>query len=186
MTRLAQLQQHHSDDLDRYQRALEYLLTAETEANQLINEIKASVALHNVKGEVLKIEARTLRDSRQKNVHSNQHIRGIDKGKGREVERDSMSPIDHDLDSDADEDVEDRGLPKTPAGEEHRVRRMALTTRLRECLVVLHRVKFLQGDMYHVLGSSYSEKEDAAYAGAEGLRKDLLKCESDLCNTDWD
>ena len=110
-------------------------------------------------------------------LHNDQHTEGIDKGKGREPERDSISPIDLDLDSDDDEDVEDRGLPKTPAGDDHRVKRIALLARLRECLIVLHRVKFLQGDVYHVLGSSYSEKEDAAYADAENLRKDLLKCE---------
>ena len=176
LTRLAQLQQHRADERDRYQRALEDLLAAETEANQLIDEIKGSAAQHNVKGEVLKKEARALRDSRKTKPHDDQNSDSIDKGKGRQLERDSTSPIDPDLDSD-DEDVEDRGLPKTPAGEEHRAKRMALSARLRESLLVLHRVKFLLGDVYHVLGSSYSEKEDAAYAYAEVLRKDLLKCE---------
>lgn len=129
-----------------------------------------------------------MRDSRKINTPNDQHTDkdiGKGKGKGREFERDSASPIDLDLDFSDDEDVEDRGLPKTPAGEDHRVKRMALLARLRECLIVLHRVKFLQGDVYHVLGSSSSEKEDAAYADAEGLRKDLLKCEFVLyCNTD--
>jgi len=178
LTRLAQLQQHRSADLDRYQRTLDYLLTAETEAGQLIDEIRATIAQHSLKGEVLKKEARALRDSRRINIPINQPTeKDIRKGKGREFERDSMSPIDLDIDLNDDEDVEDRGLPKTPVGEDHRVKRMALLGRLRECLIVLHRVKFLQGDVYHVLGSSYSEKEDAAYADAESLRKDLLKCE---------
>lgn len=152
------------------------MLAAETEAGQLIDEIRASVVQHNLKGDALKEEAQALRDSRRIRLHGEQHTEGIDKGKGREFERDSMSPIDFDLDAD-DEDIEDRGLPKTPAGEDHRAKRIALLARLRECLMVLHRVKFLQGDVCHVLGSSYSEKEDAAYADAENLRKDLLKCE---------
>lgn len=88
-----------------------------------------------------------------------------------------MSPLtDVDEDIDDVEDVEDRGLPKTPAGEEHSIKRRALQQRLRECLMVMHRVKFLQGDVYHVLGASQSDKEDAAYAAAETLRKNLLKC----------
>lgn len=174
LSRLAQLQQHHSDDLDRYQRALGHLLTADTEATQLIDEIKASIAQHNLKGEVLKRDTQALRDSRH--IPNDQYTDSIDKGKGREFERDSTSPMDLDLDFGDDEDVEDRGLPKTLAGEDHRVKRMALLARLRESLMVLHRVKFLQGDVYHVLGSSYLQKEDAAYADAESLRKDLLKC----------
>ena len=122
-----------------------------------------------------------MRDSRKINVPNDQHTdKDIGKGKGRAFERDSTSPIDLDLDPNDDEDVEDRGLPKTPAGEDHRAKRTALLARLRECLMVLHRVKFLQGDVYHVLGSSYLERENAAYADAESLRKDLLKCESVL------
>ena len=131
-----------------------------------------------MKGDVLKKEAQALRDLRGKDLPTE---KVVDKGKGKEVERGSTSPIDVDFEdeneNENDEDVEDRGLPKTPAGEDHRAKRTALLARLRECLMVLHRVKFLQGDVYHVLGSSYSEKEDAAYADAESLRKDLLKCE---------
>ncbi|KAF8439971.1 SNF2 family N-terminal domain-containing protein [Boletus edulis BED1] len=182
LTRLAQLQQHRSDDLDRYQRALEHLLTAETEANQLIDDIKACIAQHNVKGDALKEEARALRDSRKMNTSKDQRSeKSTDKGKEREFERDSTSP-DLDLDLEDEEDIEDRGLPKTPAGEDHRVKRAALLARLRECLMVLHRVKFLQGDVYHVLGSSYSEKEDAAYGYAESLRKELLKSTEESAN----
>ncbi|KAH0834113.1 hypothetical protein J3R83DRAFT_11401 [Lanmaoa asiatica] len=183
LTRLAQLQQHRSDDLDRYQRALEHLLAAETEASQLIDEIRASISQHSLKGDVLKKEAQALRDSRKINLPNDRHTeKEIGKGKGREFERDSTSPMDLDIDIDEDEDVEDRGLPKTPAGEDHRVKRIALLARLRECLMVLHRVKFLQGDVYHVLGFSYSEKEDAAYADADNLRKDLLKSTEEAAN----
>ena len=47
----------------------------------------------------------------------------------------------------------------------------------RESRVTLHRVKFLQGDVYHVLGGSNAAAEDAAYAAAEDIRRGLLKSE---------
>ncbi|KAG1857719.1 SNF2 family N-terminal domain-containing protein [Suillus subalutaceus] len=176
LVRLAQLQQHNEQNLDRYQRASDYLITAEQEANGIIDDIKTTIAEHQVKGEALKNEARALRESRQQNLPD---LSKIDKGKGKRA----MSPLtDVDEDMDDVEDVEDRGLPKTPAGEEHSIKRRALQQRLRECLIVLHRVKFLQGDVYHVLGASQSDKEDASYAAAETLRKNLLKSTEESAN----
>ena len=35
----------------------------------------------------------------------------------------------------------------------------------------------MQGDVYHVLGKSYEDAENDAYAAAEDLRKELLKSE---------
>ncbi|KAG2135375.1 SNF2 family N-terminal domain-containing protein [Suillus bovinus] len=168
LVRLAQLQQHNEQNLDRYQRALDYLITAEQEANEIIDDIKTNIAEHHVKGEALKNEARALRESRQKDLPD---LSKTDKGKGKRA----MSPL-------TDVDEGHRGLPKTPAGEEHSIRRRALQQRLRECLIVLHRVKFLQGDVYHVLGALQSDKEDAAYAAAEKLRKDLLKSTEESAN----
>jgi E3 ubiquitin-protein ligase SHPRH len=77
-----------------------------------------------------------------------------------------------------DEDASDpklEGLPQTPAGREHMAKRIGLLSRLRECHMVLHKVKFLQGDVYHVLGASHSTAEDIAYTAAEKLRQTLLK-----------
>ncbi|KAG1816837.1 SNF2 family N-terminal domain-containing protein [Suillus subaureus] len=176
LVRLAQLQQHNEQNLNRYQRALDFLTMAEQEANDIIDDIKTTIAEHQVKGEALKNEARALRESRQQNLPD---FSKIDKGKGKRA----MSPLtDVDEDIDDVEDVEDRGLPKTPAGEEHSIKRRALQQRLRECLIVLHRVKFLQGDVYHVLGASQSDKEDASYAAAEMLRKNLLKSTEESAN----
>lgn len=173
LVRFAQLQQHNEQNLDRYKRALDSLIMAEQEANEIIDDIKTTIAEHQVKGEALKNEARALREFRQQDLPD---LSKTDKGKGKRA----MSPladVDEDIDDIDDiEDVEDRGLPKTPAGEEHSIKRRALQQRLRECLIVLHRVKFLQGDVYHVLGASQSDKEDASYAAAETLRKNLLKC----------
>lgn len=91
------------------------------------------------------------------------------KGKGKAIERDESEPPS------SDEDAEDYDLPKTPAGQEHGIKRRALQQRLRESNVTLHRVKFLQGDVYHVLGGSHSAAEDAAYAAAEEIRRSLLR-----------
>jgi E3 ubiquitin-protein ligase SHPRH len=142
---------------------LDHLILAEQEIDHIIDDIKTALAEHHVEGEALKTEARALRESRQ------QDFPETGKGKGKQA----MSPF-NDEEGDID-DLEDRDLPKNPAGEEHSIRRRALQQRLRECLMVLHRVKFLQGDIYHVLGASQSDKEDASYAAAETLRKDLLK-----------
>ncbi|KIK98364.1 hypothetical protein PAXRUDRAFT_9577 [Paxillus rubicundulus Ve08.2h10] len=185
LIRLAQLQQHQSDDRDRYQRALEHLLTAETEVNELIGEIKTTIAQHHIKGEALKKEAQALRESRRMNVPSDSQAEkenGKGKGKGKDPEREFVPLTDLDHDADEEDDIEDQGLPKTHAGEEHSIKRRALQARLRECIMVLHRVKFLQGDVYHVLGSSFSEKEDGAYGDAENIRKDLLKTTEESAN----
>ncbi|KAH7882755.1 SNF2 family N-terminal domain-containing protein [Phlebopus sp. FC_14] len=173
MVRLAQLQQHRAQDRDRYQRALDYLLTAEKEATEMIGEIRTAIANHHQKGEDLKKQAQTLRESRKQNLFE---TKAAEKGKGKDAERQS-TPL---TETDDEDDIEDRGLPKTLAGEEHRNKRATLQQRLREALIVLHRVRFLQGDVYHMLGSSHANNEDAAYADAETMRKDLLKSTEDV------
>lgn len=145
---------------------MDHLINAEQEIDNIINDIRTAIAEHHVKGEALKIEARVLREYRQRNIPNPSET---DKGKGKRA----ISPLSNE-DDDID-DLEDRDLPRNPAGEEHSIKRRALQQRLRECLMILHRVKFLQGDVYHVLGASQSEKENASYSAAETLRKDLLK-----------
>ncbi|KAG7442066.1 uncharacterized protein BT62DRAFT_982607 [Guyanagaster necrorhizus] len=159
---LAQLKQHDKGDHTRYHRALELLLTAENEVNKLIDEIESAIKDHDAKGDVLKKEAAARRAS-QPELPSR-------KGKEREL---SWTPS---------EDTDDDGLPDTPAGEEHGVKRRALQQRLRESLMVLHRVKFLQGDVYHVLGDSFSAEESAAYTLCEEMRCNLLKSTEDEAN----
>lgn len=61
----------------------------------------------------------------------------------------------------------------TTAGEEHITRRRTLQQRLRETRLVLHRVKFLQGDVYHVLDSQHPSEE--SYRVADEIRRELLK-----------
>ncbi|KAJ8596431.1 hypothetical protein M405DRAFT_877600 [Rhizopogon salebrosus TDB-379] len=98
LVRLAQLQQHNKENLDRYLRALDHLILAEQEIDQIIDDIKTALAEHHVKV----------------------RLSGTGKGKGKQA----MSPFS-DEEDDID-DLEDRDLPKNPAGEEHSIKRRAL------------------------------------------------------------
>ncbi|KAF9023793.1 hypothetical protein BDZ89DRAFT_1069602 [Hymenopellis radicata] len=69
---------------------------------------------------------------------------------------------------------------KTPI---HRNKRHALRQRAREVRIVLHRVKFLQGDVYNVLGESFAAEEAAAYGFCEELRRELLKVTAEDANS---
>lgn len=160
MTVRSQMMRENDSDPTRYRTALNTLQLAENEANELIEQIKVAIAEHAEKGEVLKKDAEAARASRNQDPHQ-------DTEKGKAYERDSS------LTSDADD--EDNDLPKTPAGQEHGNKRRALQQRLREGYVTLHKVKFLQGDVYNVLGQSNSADEDAAYAAADDIRKSLLR-----------
>jgi E3 ubiquitin-protein ligase SHPRH len=139
----------------------------------VIEEIKMCIVDHDAKGEVLKKEAAALRETRMQHLGGGQEEEpASSKGKGKE--RRSLTPAPT-----GDED-EDDDLPRTPAGEEHAIKRRSFRQRLRECRVTLHRVKFLQGDVYHILGASHSPAEDAAYEAAEKIRSDLLKGKSSI------
>lgn len=160
MSTTAQLRQQQEHDGSRYRSALDILLAAEKEANQLINDINAALVVHSEKGVALKAEAARLRAERGEAFAS------IEKGKGR------ASPgADH---SDDDLDTE-QGLPRNLAGEEHSSKTLALQLRLREARISLHKVHFLKGDVYHVLGEVHADNERVSYEKAEDLRRLLLK-----------
>jgi len=80
--------------------------------------------------------------------------------------------------------IGDGDLPRTPAGEDHLNKKRALQQRLRECYLTLHRIKFLQGDVYHVLGETRAADEDAAYAAAEDVRRLLYDVSVPLLSGD--
>jgi E3 ubiquitin-protein ligase SHPRH len=65
--------------------------------------------------------------------------------------------------------------------EEDIIKRNSVARGLREAEIILHKVMFFMGDLYHTLGAKYSKEEDSAYAKAELIRKKLLK--GDLCAT---
>lgn len=136
---------------------MDLLLRAERETRKLIDTIQTVIDEHDVQGDVLRKEVIEARKRRQSSTDP--------KGKQREASPGISSEWE---DSERDDD-----LPRTQAGEEHSVKQRALKQRLRECMIVLHQVKFLQGDVYHILGL---KEEDAAYENAEKTRKDLLKC----------
>lgn len=95
---------------------------------------------------------------------------------GTQGKRHVVDP-DPDPDPAFDNDDDDDGeLPKTPAGEEHLHKSRALQQRMRDCYLLLHRVKFLQGDIYHWIGESKVTEESAAYKAADEIRSKLLKC----------
>lgn len=162
------MEQHSAEHLTRHRRALETLLLAEDEANKLVDEVKNAIKDHEALGEVLKKETTAAREIR--NMAVDEPIEYGGKGKARE-----LSPVS--------DDSEDYDLPKTPAGQEHGIKRRALQQRLRECHVTLHRIKFLQGDVHHALGGRNSNAEDEAYAAAEELRRGLLKSMSESDNS---
>jgi E3 ubiquitin-protein ligase SHPRH len=159
LARAAQFIQHDKPANLRCKRAVQILVEAEEEGRGLVEDLKTAIAEHEEKGEVLKREALALRCPRE--AESNDP-----KGKGK---------ARADLEDEDEDGADDSGLPKTHAGEEHRHKKAALYSRLRDSYLSLHRVKFLQGDVHHVLGISHEAEESAAYAAAEELRKELLK-----------
>ena len=161
--------------MNRYKSALETLDLAEKDTQKHLEEIQTALAKHDVKGKEMKAEAARLRQGRAR--ASSPDVNVTQKGKGKERERfnDDEDEEDEDEENERDSEVdpEEKDLPKTPAGEEHRIKRRAIKQRVREGQLVLHRVKFLQGDVFHVLGKSADE--DAAYQAAETVRHGLLK-----------
>lgn len=155
----AQLYQHYEQHNNRYQVALDQLLRAEREAEDLIKDIEAALKLHDEEGKRLKEQAAEIAEAIP-GAAPEASTSALNKGKGRE-----------DVASNEDDD----DLPKNVAGEEHKVKRRAIQQRLRECQITLHKVYFLKGDVYHVLGKP--EEEAASYTMAENLRRILLRSE---------
>jgi E3 ubiquitin-protein ligase SHPRH len=147
MVNATQMMQHDVGIDQRSQKCLEMLLQAEREADEVIADVLSAIADHDDKGVELKAEAASLLDN-------------------------SLSTFDDESDNESD----DGGLPKTPAGDEHLHKSRALQQRLRDFYLTLHKVKFIQGDMYHWMGESKAMEEELAYKAADGIRKKLLKC----------
>ncbi|KIO23593.1 hypothetical protein M407DRAFT_26965 [Tulasnella calospora MUT 4182] len=71
-------------------------------------------------------------------------------------------------------------LPTGAEVEDHRHVRQSLYARIREGRVVLHKIEFSLGDLFHQLGKVSEER--VSYANADGLRKLLLKTTEDSAN----
>ncbi|SRR6266404_1780082 len=171
----AQIMQHDPRLDNREEMCLAVLLQTEKEADNVISEVLSKIADHDAEGEKLIAEAAALRAARRETQASTQnagHDCKDDGGDGRKEDK-----RDHSFMINDDDNLSDyEGLPKTPAGEEHVHKSRALQQRLREFYLILHRVKFLQGDVYHWMGESKLREEAAAYGAADGLRSKLLKC----------
>ncbi|KXN90818.1 hypothetical protein AN958_03472 [Leucoagaricus sp. SymC.cos] len=136
---LAQFQQQ-TQEHNRYHNASQTLQTAETEINQLIEEIQTVIQHHSERGKAL----------------------GVAPEGGAPKQPQDINNTDSDK-------------VKKALEEEYKVKRRALQQRLREVRLVLHRIKFLQGDVYHALGGQYTDSETESYGVAEEIRRDLLK-----------
>ncbi|PIL26140.1 hypothetical protein GSI_11895 [Ganoderma sinense ZZ0214-1] len=169
MATLAQLTQLDEDNRNRYRQALDLLVDAEQEADKLIADLKEALVEHAKEREKLKAELRASRrqgSAETQGSASKSAEDENDKGKGKERAA-GETPID------LDEDEE--GLPRNAVGEAHKAKSTYLHGRIREARMALHKIKFLQGDVYHVLGKSYEASENEAYASAEDLRRLLLR-----------
>jgi E3 ubiquitin-protein ligase SHPRH len=158
MVNASKMMQHDVGIDQRPHNCLEILLQAEREADEVIADVLSAITDHDDEGVELKGEAAWLRAERRKKQGD-----GLDDG---------FSTFDDRRDNEPD----DSGLPKTPAGDEHLHKSRALQQRLRDCYLTLHKVKFIQGDMYHWMGESKAVEEELAYKAADGIRKKLLKC----------
>ena len=71
----------------------------------------------------------------------------------------------------------DKGsYPDSRSGEDDDVgKRSGIANRVRDAELLLHKVTFLMGDVYHTLGAKYEKEEEGAYGKAELIRKKLLK-----------
>ncbi len=162
MCTLSQYQQQTAEP-NRYNQALETLQMAEREVNRLIEELQNTIKEHNAKGEALKRQSLSLPPNENQDHREGDDVMP-ETGNGEKGKEREHSPTSNDEDT-----------PRTVLDEEHATRRRALQQRLREIRLVLHRVKFLQGDVYHVLGSQHSAAEVEAYGIADEIRRDLLK-----------
>lgn len=134
---------------------------AEKEVDRLTEELQRAIKEHNAKDEALKRQPLNTIQSENQNQEDEVIPEGGNSGKGKERER---SPISN-----------NQNIPRLILDEEHAAKRRVLQQRLREMRLVLHRVKFLQGDVYHVLGGQYSAAETEAYGVADEIRRDLLR-----------
>ena len=155
----AQLQQKNQLEHARYHHALEILGTAEIEVDGLIEDLKALLEKLNLLALKAKAQKQAQEEARkQAQEEARQQDTSVDNsGKGKEKE----TPSNHE--EIVVDDIAKRG---------------AVANRIREAEILLHKVTFFKGDVYHTLGAKYLKEEDAAYAKAESIRKKLLKGKS--------
>jgi len=140
---LAQYQQQ-TQDPNRHHTALQTLQNAEGDIGQLIEELENTIQRCSGKGKVSKTSI---------------DLEALNNGTTSDNQENGHATSPHE--------------EKTTPEEEQAVRRRSLNQRLRETRLVLHRIKFLQGDVYHVLDNQHSSEE--SYGVANEIRRELLK-----------
>lgn len=163
-TKLAQLLLQSQRNHKGRMAALEQLLFVEKDARALIDEIQVPIDEVNklLNGLRSGTSTPTSDDVDVESDDEEQLITAKGKGKARALE------IDLDADG-IDPDNADKAKIKEAVS-----KRGALRTRLREIRVLLHHVKFLQGDAYNSLGAGKQVEEEEAYGAADGIRRQLL------------
>lgn len=165
MVRRAQLIQHQDVDERRYQFALQTLHDAEKATLEWMRELETALNDHEANGKEPEIKAGAIGQTDHLDPASPENDpakNSSDKGKGKDLERNREGSVMDSNDTD-------------PAREEHEVKKRTIQSRLRECRLTYHRIKFLLGDVYHVLGESHANEEKTAYEVAEEIRRILLK-----------
>ena len=168
MIRRAQLIQRRDVDEMRYQFALQTLLDAEKSTLEWMRELETALNDHEGSGKEPESRAGVVGQTDHPDPASLENDpakNGSGKGKGKDPERNRENSVTVGSESNDTE----------PAGEEHESKKRAIQSRLRECRVTYHRIKFLLGDVYHVLGESRADEETTAYEVAEEIRRILLK-----------
>jgi E3 ubiquitin-protein ligase SHPRH len=165
--RRAQLFQQIETDAERYTRALGLLELAEEEIQTLMSDIRVELAAHDALGEKLRQETASTT---------------VAEGWAMDTDQTGTSTVQQEPIGDVNDNIlgPRDDLPKTPAGDAHRVRRQALSNRLRDCQLCLHRVKFFKGNVAHGINPGCA-LETQSYDAADSIRKNVLKSELTSC-----
>ncbi|KAG8974351.1 hypothetical protein FRC05_007512 [Tulasnella sp. 425] len=161
----------------KQKKALEAFLPLHQDALNLIEELRETLAKHDEKGKQLIKDANARAGEENAAIGTSQIDEGQQgaangdlKGKGKATSSESVD------DSSPNPEL----LPASAEGDEHRHARQGLLARIREAQVVLHRIEFSLGDLYHQLGKAKEEEE--SYGNAEALRRSLLKTTEESAN----
>ncbi|KAG8965698.1 hypothetical protein FRC00_003173 [Tulasnella sp. 408] len=158
----------------KQKKALEAFTSIRRDTLSLIEELREVLESHDEKGNQLIKEANARAGGGESAIGIDEDQRQAantdpkGKGKATAAESDGTSSPNPEL------------LPASAEGEEHRHIRQGLLARIREAQVVLHRIEFCLGDLYHQLGKA--KEEEDSYGEAEGLRRSLLKTTEDSAN----
>jgi E3 ubiquitin-protein ligase SHPRH len=174
LVKKAQLTQLVEGNTGRFVQALEFLTIAEKEVMTLLEEVRAAIAAHEAHGEIIKKETAAAR-LEQKGIVDDRMQGGNFPSASTTKTREQMSEGDQIAEDPVDRD-EDYDIPDGQVGDAFKAKRSALSNRLRETQILMHQVKFWQGNITHNQNPDIiSEVEKATYDAAETLRKDILK-----------